>query len=179
MTKLMLATINFAQTQFPLYSRGMATFQASTPRVYEQASQTAGHIESAFPEDEELSQSFFNRPFGKWGDYALPSYYAGGQDVESIKAASALSVWESLEALYKFVYRGAHLEAMKRKGEWFDEMAEPGYALWWTENTPTWHDGNSRLEHLLNFGPSFYAFTFPNAFDGEGNRVHISAIKRA
>src|SRR4051795_4691297 len=40
-----------------------------------------------------------------------------------------LSVWESLAPLWRFVYGGGHLEVMRRRREWFGELAAaPG--LW-------------------------------------------------
>ena len=42
-----------------------------------------------------------------------------------------MSVWESREALWDFAYRSAHLDALRRRREWFARMAEPFTVLWW------------------------------------------------
>ena len=42
-----------------------------------------------------------------------------------------LSVWESVEALSKFVYRTAHRDVMIRRREWFERPHGPYQALWW------------------------------------------------
>ncbi len=50
-----------------------------------------------------------------------------------------LSVWESLETLRQFALRGSHLEAFRRRAEWFENVPEPTSVLWWIEagTTPT------------------------------------------
>src|SRR5215211_3686580 len=35
-----------------------------------------------------------------------------------------MSVWESIEALWSFVYDGGHLEVMRRRREWMIKLAE-------------------------------------------------------
>lgn len=70
-----------------------------------------------------------------------------------------LTVWESVEALKAFAYRGAHAGFVKRRGEWF----EPGStrtALWWIPagTVPTTHDAINRLTHLETHGSSDTAF---------------------
>src|SRR5215471_12224675 len=44
-----------------------------------------------------------------------------------------LSVWESVEQLKEYVYRGAHSEVMRRRREWFEKFDGPFTALWWVE----------------------------------------------
>ena len=70
-----------------------------------------------------------------------------------------LTVWESLDALKAFAYRGIHREFFRRRGEWF----VPGStrtALWWTPagSLPTTDDAKRRLEFIDVFGASPYAF---------------------
>src|SRR6266704_3555306 len=42
-----------------------------------------------------------------------------------------MSVWESVETLYEFAYRTAHLDVVRRRGEWFDHDGLPEYAVLW------------------------------------------------
>jgi GNAT superfamily N-acetyltransferase len=70
-----------------------------------------------------------------------------------------LTVWESLDALKAFAYRGIHREFFRRRAEWF----VPGStrtALWWTPagSLPTTGDAKRRLEFIDVFGASPYAF---------------------
>jgi hypothetical protein len=77
-----------------------------------------------------------------------------------------LSVWESTEALFTYVYRSQHAQMMKLRKEWFGEMEGPNYALWWLPagQLPTLEDGKKRIAHLAAHGPSAHAFTFKNPF---------------
>ena len=71
-----------------------------------------------------------------------------------------LTVWESLDALKAFAYRGIHRDFFRRRDEWFVEGASRT-ALWWTPAglLPTTDDAKRRLDFIEAFGPSPYAFT--------------------
>ena len=42
-----------------------------------------------------------------------------------------LSVWETIEALGAFVFTSRHTEVLRRRRDWFEQMAEAHLALWW------------------------------------------------
>src|SRR5262245_65891228 len=42
-----------------------------------------------------------------------------------------MSVWESVEALREYVYRGAHAEVMRQRRNWFELFAGVYVARWW------------------------------------------------
>jgi hypothetical protein len=77
-----------------------------------------------------------------------------------------MSVWESIEALWSFVYDGGHLEVMRRRREWMIKLAESHQALWWQPagEPPTVEAARNRLDHLRAHGPSAYAFTFKQRY---------------
>jgi Domain of unknown function (DUF3291) len=77
-----------------------------------------------------------------------------------------MSVWESAEALWDFVYSGRHLEVMRRRRQWFTRMAEQFMCLWWLPagELPTVADAEERLERLRADGPTPHAFTFKQRF---------------
>ncbi len=77
-----------------------------------------------------------------------------------------MSVWESADALWNFVYSGPHLEVMRRRRQWFSRIAEIFIALWWVQagTVPTPADARERLEYLAEYGPTPYAFTFKQRF---------------
>ena len=84
-----------------------------------------------------------------------------------------MSVWQSVEDLFEFVYRTAHTTVMTRRREWFEQPDGPFQVLWWVEagHEPTVEEGLARLEHLRSHGPSAHAFTFKERFaapDGGG-----------
>lgn len=85
-----------------------------------------------------------------------------------------MSVWESVEALFDFVYRTAHTGVMTRRREWFERPAEAYQVLWWVRagHIPPVEEGVARLERLRREGPTAAAFTFKAKFpspDEEGD----------
>ena len=41
-----------------------------------------------------------------------------------------MSVWESVEALERFVWATVHKQFYDRKGDWFEKLAEPHFVMW-------------------------------------------------
>jgi hypothetical protein len=76
-----------------------------------------------------------------------------------------MSVWETIEDLAAFVYRGDHVAVMRRRREWFEPM-EPYMTLWWVPagHIPTVEEAKERLAHLAANGPTPFAFTFKARF---------------
>ena len=81
-----------------------------------------------------------------------------------------MSVWESIEALWAFVYDSGHLDVMRRRREWFARLAEAHQALWWLPagELPTVADAERRVAALRARGPTPYAFTFKHRFASPG-----------
>lgn len=77
-----------------------------------------------------------------------------------------MSVWESAEALFDFVYRSAHTPVMARRREFFHRFEGHYQALWWVPagHRPTVDEGLARLWRLEKFGPTPDAFTFKLRF---------------
>ncbi len=50
-----------------------------------------------------------------------------------------LSVWESVDALYDYVYRSDHLQPFRNRRSWFDRVEGSPLVLWWipAEHRPT------------------------------------------
>jgi len=73
-----------------------------------------------------------------------------------------MSVWESVEALRKYVYGSAHAELLKHRHQWFEPFAGAYMALWWIPagHRPGIDEARKRLAHLEAHGPSAFAFTF-------------------
>jgi hypothetical protein len=87
-----------------------------------------------------------------------------------------MSVWESIDALFAFVYRSGHTKVMARRREWFERPDGPFQVMWWVPagHIPTVEEGLARLEHLRTHGASEHAFTFKERFpapDGGGEPV--------
>ena len=77
-----------------------------------------------------------------------------------------LSVWESVEALATFVYRGLHADVMRGRRQWFVPMREAFTCAWWipTDTLPTMPEALARLDLLRRNGPGRQAFTLARPF---------------
>jgi hypothetical protein len=77
-----------------------------------------------------------------------------------------MSVWESIEPLWDFVYSGRHLEVMRRRREWMTRIAATYMCLWWIPrgHVPTVAEAKERLALLESRGPTPDAFTFKRRY---------------
>lgn len=77
-----------------------------------------------------------------------------------------MSVWESIEALWRFVYDSGHLDVMRRRREWFIRLAEAHLCLWWVPagDIPSIAEARRRVDHLHEHGLTEGAFSFKRRF---------------
>jgi heme-degrading monooxygenase HmoA len=77
-----------------------------------------------------------------------------------------MSVWESLEALRKYVYQSDHVRVFRDRAKWFEKMDKPIYCLWWVPagHRPTVAEGRERLEHYQARGATPFSFWFSQHF---------------
>ena len=77
-----------------------------------------------------------------------------------------MSVWESPDALFDYVYRSGHARVMARRRDWFDMPADAHTVLWWIPagHIPSLEEAKARLDLLRAEGPGPRAFTFKNRF---------------
>ena len=70
-----------------------------------------------------------------------------------------LTVWESIDSLRAFAYRGEHRQYFHRRAEWFHADGS-ATALWWVPagQRPTLREAADRLAFIERFGTSPYAF---------------------
>jgi uncharacterized protein DUF3291 len=85
-----------------------------------------------------------------------------------------LTVWETVDRFADFVYRSEHVEAMRRRSEWFERMSEAYLVLWWVPagHHPTVAEAEERLRHLRAQGPTRHAFTVRCSFPPPGTADH-------
>ena len=76
-----------------------------------------------------------------------------------------LSVWESIEALERFVWQTIHKRFYGRRPDWFEHLDGPSMVLWWVPagHRPSVAEAVARLEHLKQHGPSDHAFDWQSA----------------
>ncbi|MFI1912535.1 DUF3291 domain-containing protein [Nocardia sp. NPDC020380] len=143
-----------------------------------------------------LAQINIGRLVAPEGDPRVADFYAGLDEINALAEASPgfvwrliegdtnnatslrpfedepdmlinVSVWESRDALFNYVYRSAHMDFLRRRREFFLPMGEVFTALWWIPegHTPGIEESIERLDHLREHGPTPYAFTFRSAFE--------------
>ena len=80
-----------------------------------------------------------------------------------------MSVWQNVDALFRFAYQSDHLEIFKRRTEWFEKMPEMHMVLWYVPegSMPSVADAVERLTHLRQRGETPYAFSFKKRFTPE------------
>ena len=140
MTTQHLAELNIGRIRYPLDDPRMADFVDNLELVNGLAERSAGFVWRLKDE--------------------------GGNDATAIRAFDDpqiivnMSVWESVEALERYVWQTVHKRFYGRRQEWFDRLSGPHMVLWWVPagHQPTVIEAKERLEHLAAHGPSERAF---------------------
>ncbi len=144
--KYQIAQLNIAKGLGDMESEIMAPFVAELDRINELAEQSPGFVWRLMDESgNATSIDVFGDP----------------------RIIVNMSVWETPDHLFEFVYHSAHTGVMARRREWFEAMKDAYNVLWWvpTGTEPTLEDAKARLEHLRTHGPTPHAFTFKKPFD--------------
>jgi len=73
-----------------------------------------------------------------------------------------MSVWQTRDDLWNYVYRSKHLGVLQRRREWFRAAIEVYSVMWWIPegHLPTAEEGMARLTALRERGAGPEAFTF-------------------
>ena len=71
-----------------------------------------------------------------------------------------ISLWESVDALERYVWQTVHKRFYGRRHEWFDRFEGPYFVMWWVPvgHRPTVEEALERLQSLKDNGPSDHAF---------------------
>jgi heme-degrading monooxygenase HmoA len=140
-----LAQLNIGRIRGPMDSPIMADFVARLDAVNALADAAPGFVWRLQTEDGNATAI---RPY------------------DDDRIAVNMSVWESADALHAFVYRGDHIEVMRRRREWFERMEDAYVVLWWVPagHRPSVAEAVARLEALRRDGPTPHAFTFRRLF---------------
>jgi heme-degrading monooxygenase HmoA len=146
MTRFHLAQANIGRFRAPLEHPIMEGFRTQLDPMNELADRSPGFIWRLQTED---------------GNATAIRPYAG-DDLMAIN----MSVWESLASLQQFVYRSAHVETLRGRKQWFEQIEGPILVLWWIPagQIPTVSDAQERLQYLKENGPTPRAFTFRTPF---------------
>ena len=71
-----------------------------------------------------------------------------------------LSVWQSPEALGKFVWESAHKRVYRKRSKWFEAPSQAYFVMWWVPigHEPSVKEAMDRLQRLRSDGPTPEAF---------------------
>jgi hypothetical protein len=133
-----LAQFNIARTLYPLDDPRMREFVENVDRVNGLADNIEGFVWRLQDESgHAMNMRVYDDPT------ILPN----------------LTVWESAEALERFVWQTLHQRFYARREDWFAPI-KTTLALWWIPagHRPDMAEGVARLDHLIAHGPSGYAF---------------------
>ena len=119
-----LAQLNVGIIKGPMDSPVMADFAANLERINAVAEATPGFVWRLQTEEGDATGI---RPF------------------ENENTLVNMSVWKDLDSLRRYVYHSAHVDVMRRRREWFEEMGEAFLVLWWVPpGAPAKHHGSDR-----------------------------------
>ncbi len=144
---LHLAQFNIARIRYPLDDPRMREFVDNVARVNALAEQIDGFVWRLQDESgNAMNVTVYDDPS------ILPN----------------LTVWESVEALERFVWQTVHRRFYGRREEWFEPIETP-LVLWRVPagHRPDLAEAVSRLEHLKAHGPTAFAFgweSMPGAY---------------
>lgn len=156
-----LAQANIGRFRAPLETDVMEGFRNQLDPINSLADRSPGFIWRLQTED---------------GNATAIRPYAG-DDLMAIN----MSVWESLESLQHFVYKTSHVESLRARKQWFEQLEGPILVLWWVPSghIPTVSEAQERLAHLKAHGPTAHAFTFRTPFvapdDAKGEADELDA----
>jgi len=140
-----IAQLNVGRAVAPTNSPALAEFMAALPRINALADAAPGFVwrlQTAAGNATEIKVS------------ADPQFIIN------------MSVWQSVEALFDYVYRSMHASFMVRRREWFEKPVEAYHVLWWVPagHIPSTAEAMARLDHVRRHGPSAHAFTFKERY---------------
>jgi hypothetical protein len=151
MSQYQLAQLNIATLLEPLDSPRLADFVANLDRINALAEQSPGFV---WRLQDDAGDATAIRPFGD-------------------NIVVNMSVWEDIESLHAYAFRSAHVEVLRRRREWFENMSEAYAVLWWVprDHRPTTGEAAGRLASLREHGPTANAFTFRKSFPAPDTQV--------
>ena len=144
MTRYHIAQINVARLREPLESAANAGFVSRLEEINAIADRAPGFVwRLQTPEGD----ATYLRPF------------------DDDQIIVNMSVWESVEALEKFVWQTVHTRFYTRKHEWFEKLDGAYFVLWHVPagHRPSVEEAIARLDHLKAHGPSEHAFGWQDA----------------
>lgn len=159
---MQLAQLNIAKSVYPMTDPRMLPFTGRIDAINALSDRSPGFVWRLVDEDDDV-------------DGALSLRLPGDQN-----SVVNMSVWESVEALFSFVYKTAHAKVMSDNKDNFVPFESNAFVLWWVEDghIPDLTEAKDRLDHLRANGPVPRAFTFKCPFSESGHPLNIDFPKK-
>ena len=141
----MIAQMNFATTLAPLDTELMAEFTDNLDKINALAEASDGFV------------------------WRLKDESGNATSIEILtdpKAVLNVTVWRSVQDLFRFTYQSDHSYFVRHAARWFVPTSKRSMVLWnLADNAsmPTPEEAFERLRHLEKEGPSEFAFDFKSA----------------
>ena len=134
-----IAQLNIGRFRYPTDDPRMSTFMTNLDRINALAERSEGFI---WRLKDESNNATAIRP------------------ASDPNMAVNLSVWESVEALERFVWATVHKQFYNRKGDWFEKSGSLHFVMWPIPagHVPDVEEAMARLAHLTAHGDSDFAF---------------------
>jgi hypothetical protein len=138
MTMLHLAQFNIARIRHPLDDPRMAEFVDNVDRVNRLAEKIDGFV---------------------WRLKDNSGHAMNMRVYDDPAILPNLTLWETPQALERFVWQTLHGRFYRRREDWFAPIDTP-LVMWWVPagERPSMAEGVSRRDHLIARGPSDHAF---------------------
>jgi hypothetical protein len=145
MTKYHLAQFNIARARTPMGDPAMTDFVAQLDAINALADGSPGFV---------------------WRLQDDSGNATAIQGFEDPNVLLNLSVWETAEDLFTYVYKSGHAKVMARRRDWFERGDGPPLVLWWVPagHIPDLNEAKARLDELRRNGPGPTAFSFKERF---------------
>ncbi len=91
-----------------------------------------------------------------------------------------MSVWESLDTLYNFIYKTAHTKVMREERPNFHRIPKDHMVLWWIRDghMPNLEEAREKLDLIRANGSAPEAFSFTCPFDENGQPIRSVFTKK-
>ena len=134
-----IAQLNIGRFRYPTDDPRMATFMMNLDRINALAERSEGFVGRL---KDESNNATAIRP------------------ASDLTMAVNLSVWESVEALERFVWATFHKQFYNRKGDWFEKLGTPHFVMWRIPvgHIPDLEEAMGRLAYLTAHRDSDFAF---------------------
>jgi hypothetical protein len=142
-----LAEFNIARIRYPLDDPRMAEFVDNVDRVNRLAEKIDGFV---------------------WRLQDESGHAMNMRVYDDLTILPNLTLWETPQALERFVWQTLHGRFYRRRETWFAPIDTP-LVMWWVPagERPTMAEGVARRDHLIAHGPSDYAFGWESLHDAQ------------